>query len=60
MIRYEFEDDGITTREVFVDTTPELHRHLDGAGVLTLEGYIALRREMELDEHERRPILLLE
>ena len=56
MIRFEHELDGITTREVFIDTTPEAHRHLDSAGMLTLDGFIALSRDMRLDDVERREL----
>lgn len=55
-IEYRLLPDGIHTEEVCIDTTPELHRHLDGAGVLTLDGFIALRKEMRLDDLERREL----
>lgn len=48
---------GQLYEEVFIDTTPEPHRHLDGAGVLTLDGFIALSQQMRLDDLERREII---
>ena len=56
-IEYRFLPDGFHTEEVFIDTTPEAHRHLYGAGVLTLDGFLALSQEMRLDEIERRELL---